>query len=214
MSKLTKDIRSNMLEEIIEKSFDGKLEDMKSRSEKLAREIYLANIPADELKLLNSLPDGIAPVTGHVMFKMFKKDGLGNPHKHEVIISSLRSYDQFSSSVSSSHFSFNEPIRVPFVEFQRTSDRNNVDVEDPKVVALLGIEREKIALYKQREDLRRKICAILNSVNTFKKLWEVWPESKELVGHLEESSEKTFLPSLDIAQVNAALGIPKEKAEV
>lgn len=213
MSRLTKDIRSNMLEIIVDKPRDTRLTALNKRSESLAREIYVSNTPADEIALLESLPDGIAPVVCLKTLKLVKKDKDGTFHKHAVRIFINRSHISYVSDSHTCSFAFDKPMRVSFLEFSQTTSRANIDVDSPEVQRLLAIEEEKIALFKEYAKLKTQVLAILNSVNTFKKLWEVWPESKELVGHLEESSEKTFLPSVDISQINLALGIPKEKAE-
>lgn len=55
--------------------------------------------------------------------------------------------------------------------------------------------------------------AMLAGVNTFKKLWEVWPESQSLLGKFEQS-DKTYnalLPQNIVNNMNAAFGLPVEK---
>ncbi|WFF38000.1 hypothetical protein LU290_06975 [Moraxella nasibovis] len=58
---------------------------------------------------------------------------------------------------------------------------------------------------------RRDAEAMLAGVNTFKKLWKVWPESQSLLGKFENQGKSNYpLVPQNIVNINAAFGLPVE----
>lgn len=64
---------------------------------------------------------------------------------------------------------------------------------------------------KQRKAMEREVNAILHSVQTFKKLWEVWPASKSLLEKFVSKPTVGMLPAIQFDKVNAALGLPVDE---
>lgn len=60
----------------------------------------------------------------------------------------------------------------------------------------------------KRKQMSREINPVLESVHTFKKLWEVWPESKSLLEKFEEKPTIAILPAVQVNKLNVALGLP------
>ena len=56
-----------------------------------------------------------------------------------------------------------------------------------------------------------EVNAILYSVQTFKKLWEVWPASKSLLEKFVSKPTAAMLPAIQFDKVNAALGLPVDE---
>lgn len=65
-------------------------------------------------------------------------------------------------------------------------------------------------LEKQRNSMRSEVQALLDSVQTFKKLWEVWPESKTLLEKFEEKPAIAILPAVQVQRLNEVLGLTVE----
>lgn len=67
----------------------------------------------------------------------------------------------------------------------------------------------------QRDQMHREVNAVLESVHTFKKLWEVWPECKSLLEKFEDKPAIAILPAVQVDRLNSALGLPvKTDAEI
>lgn len=78
----------------------------------------------------------------------------------------------------------------------------------------LAVEREALInedsrLTKWRDDVKAPVRAAVNAVNTVAQLLKAWPEAKELIpAHVPEA--KTQLPAVQIADLNALIGLPSE----
>jgi len=94
--------------------------------------------------------------------------------------------------------------------------RNNYivfDANDPAAIAYLQANGKVEDLDKQRDSMYREVNAVLESVHTFKKLWEVWPECKSLLEKFEQKPTIAILPAVQVNRLNAALGLPVEAAQ-
>lgn len=69
------------------------------------------------------------------------------------------------------------------------------------------IQGEIDDLHKSKENVRTDVEAMVYSVNTTKRLVEVWPESAELIPAGSQVI-KAGLPAINIDSLNAAIGIP------
>ena len=70
--------------------------------------------------------------------------------------------------------------------------------------------RKKEGLKEKQDDAKIALRTLLNSVTTFKRLAEVWPEGQEYWGKVAKAEGKAGLPAIRVEEVNAALGLPKE----
>jgi hypothetical protein len=82
------------------------------------------------------------------------------------------------------------------------------EANDPIAIDFLNARNAVDDIKNQRETMSNKVNAILESVRTFKKLWEAWPEAKPLLEHFEEKPPATYLPAIQFDQINAELGLP------
>lgn len=82
------------------------------------------------------------------------------------------------------------------------------EANDPAAIAWLQAIDKVNDFKNQRNTMSNKVNAILESVRTFKKLWEVWPEAKPLLEHFEEKPPVAYLPAIQFDQLNSELGLP------
>lgn len=82
------------------------------------------------------------------------------------------------------------------------------DANDPVAIEYLKANDKVNDIDSQRNKMWNKVTAILESVRTFKKLWEVWPEAKPLLEHFEKKPPAAYLPAIQFDQINAELGLP------
>lgn len=66
---------------------------------------------------------------------------------------------------------------------------------------------------KQRDSMSKEVNAVLESVHTFKKLWEVWPECKSLLEKFEQKPTIAILPAVQVNRLNVVLGLPMETTQ-
>lgn len=82
--------------------------------------------------------------------------------------------------------------------------------DHPEAQAFLRADDKVEDISKQRNAMDREVNSVLESVNTFKKLWEVWPECKSLLEKFEQKPTIAILPAVQVNRLNAALGLPVE----
>lgn len=73
------------------------------------------------------------------------------------------------------------------------------------------IETEQKTVKDIKEGITVNVNAMLNSVTTDKKLFEIWPESIELMPK-EEAKQSVSLPTTDVKSLNDLIGIPSKGA--
>jgi hypothetical protein len=79
---------------------------------------------------------------------------------------------------------------------------------------VLDFARKHFEKEERHDDIKRQISSFVESCTTFAKLYEAFPELRELAAQLEPAnmpSTTTGLPSVQIAALKAALKIPSEK---
>lgn len=92
------------------------------------------------------------------------------------------------------------------------SNRGRVafDANNPVAIAFLKVNDRVNDLDKQRDQMIREVSATLDAIPTFKKLWEIWPESKSLLEKYEQKPTIAMLPAIQVSRLNTALGLPAE----
>ncbi|WHP06951.1 Nmad5 family putative nucleotide modification protein [Acinetobacter corruptisaponis] len=183
MSRLTKTLREAMLNTIISHAFDAK-EKAASQAKIVAGEKVYQDVYATSLIAMESLPKGFLPKSRYIYIAI-------GGRQHTVY--------------------FSESRLVGARHSDRHGDRAKLFAGDEQV-ALDYLKTVDACddLDKQKDSMSKEITALLESVHTFKKLWEVWPESKSLLEKFEEKPTIAILPAIQVNKLNAALGLPVE----
>lgn len=74
------------------------------------------------------------------------------------------------------------------------------------------LDAEKVVeeLDSSAKSIKANVKAVVYSVNTTKRLVEVWPEAAELIPS-EIEVVRAALPAIDFNNLNASIGIPSDK---
>lgn len=100
------------------------------------------------------------------------------------------------------------------MSYQSSPSRIVFDANDPAAISYLQAQKKIDEIDEQRAAMSSKVYAILNSVRTFKKLWEVWPEAKPLLEKFENKPTVALLPAIQFDQINTELGLPPSTNEI
>jgi len=84
------------------------------------------------------------------------------------------------------------------------------EADNPVAIAWLKASDKVKDMADQRKAMSREVNAVLESVQTFKKLWEVWPQSKSILEKFEEKPSIAILPAVQVTRLNKVLGLPAE----
>lgn len=106
------------------------------------------------------------------------------------------------------YISFNEK-RI--MTYESSHSRVVFDADHSEAQAFLRANDKVENINKQRSGMHREVNAILESVHTFKKLWEVWPECKSLLEKFEQKPSIAILPAVQVDRLNSALGLPVDE---
>ncbi len=181
MSRLTKSLREAMLQTILSHAFDEK-QKLANQAKTVAGEKVYQDIFGPSLIAMESLPKGFLPSNRYFYIAIAGRS-------HTVYLSERR-----LTGVSHGERHGNKA--------KLYAGDEQVAIDYQKAVELCD------DLENQRESMSKEITPILESVQTFKKLWEVWPESKSLLEKFEEKPAIAILPAVQVAKLNTALGLP------
>lgn len=95
--------------------------------------------------------------------------------------------------------------------YESNHSRVAFDADHSEAQAFLRANDKVDDVNKQRSNMHREVNAVLESVHTFKKLWEVWPECKSLLEKFEDKPTIAILPAVQVHRLNAALGLPVDE---
>ena len=181
MSRLTKHLREAMLETMLSHAFDTKQKSAAQMKTAAGEKIY-QDIFGSSLIAMESLPNGFLPQARCFYIAIAGQVHLISLSEYRLIGGSHG--DKYGNKAKL--YVGDEPVAV---DFQQAIDLcANLD--------------------QQRKQMSREITPVLESVHTFKKLWEVWPESKSLLGKFEVKPAIAILPAVQVGKLNAALGLP------
>ena len=82
--------------------------------------------------------------------------------------------------------------------------------DNPLVQKFLDAEKALQDLESSSRSIEENVKAVVYSVNTTKRLVEVWPEAAELIPS-EIEVVRAALPAIDFNNLNASIGIPSNK---
>lgn len=180
MTRLTNNLRERMAQSVLNNAFEAKQKEAE-RDLHLAGDKFHTDIYGAHLKAMQSLPNGWLPMNLRIRIAIAGQN-------HDVTFSEPRITGERHHYCRPKLYVGDEPIALEYLKA--------VDVvEDIK---------------KQRNSMKHEVEAILNSVQTFKKLWTVWPASKSILEKFETKPVVALLPAIQFDKVNAALGLPVE----
>ena len=187
MSRLTKQLRESMRDTMLNHAFNAKQDAAEKAKIMIGEQIY-NDIYGPYLIAMESLPKRKLPKSGYIYIAI-------GGQKHKV--------------------NFSENRLVGYHDWEKYYEGAKLYVGDePVAQAFLKAVKDVDDIKSQREAMSREVTAVLDSVHTFKKLWEVWPESKSLLEKFEQKPTIAILPAVQVHRLNAALGLPVETTEV
>ena len=89
---------------------------------------------------------------------------------------------------------------------------HTITADNPLAQTFHDICAEEKLNTERWEQVKASVNAAIKSVTTVAKLLKIWPEAKELLpAYVEESKDQ--LPAIQVADLNALVGLPSEVAE-
>lgn len=179
--RLTNYVREAILKAALDRAFKAREEELKAEQRAFADAVYHDQYPPELLSKMKALPDGF-----------------------------LLTDDDFRVRFGSNNWE-----RVCWGERRIIAKKHEgtaIIYDDDHALSLRfnELERKDEELCAEKTAAERNAKAVLNSVTTYNKLIEVWPEIEPLAAPFKQNEARatTFALSLPITQLNKALGLP------
>lgn len=207
--RLTNDARDKIIAAAMEKSgFPKRLEEARANVEKIKMECLIAAFGG--LKPYRRLVDRFNTIEEKI--KALKDEG--------ILVKSSRDYstwnaDKMNLAGMTVSYPKHSVLSMPEFEGLRFIRKSNNDkptllADNPLVQKFLDAEKVVEELDSSAKSIKANVKAVVYSVNTTKRLVEVWPEAAELIPS-EIEVVRAALPAIDFNNLNASIGIPSNK---
>lgn len=181
MASLSKQLEAGMAVKLADHAFGEKIKVAYQAVTAAGDELYVHVFGAENIKLMNSLPNGFIEKTRLFFVNL-------NGDVRNVDIANDRPIPRHAASA------YRE---IPVV-----------NIADEPVRKYVAASREYDSLKRQRSEARSRAEAAMANINTFGQLWKLWPEAKSVIGHFEQKPERALLPAVVINDLNKELGLP------
>lgn len=207
--RLTNDARDKIIAAAMEKSgFPKRLEEARANVEKIKMECLIAAFGG--LKPYRRLVDRFNTIEEKI--KALKDEG--------ILAKSSRDYstwnaDKMNLAGMTVSYPKHSVLSLPEFESLRFIRKSNNDkptllADNPLVQKFLNAEKVVEELDSSAKGIKANVKAVVYSVNSTKRLVEVWPEAAELIPS-EIEVVRAALPAINFESLNASIGIPSEK---
>ena len=180
MSRLTKSLREAMIKTILDHAFNAKQAAAQKVKELCAEKVY-QDVYGKHLIAMESLPKGFLKKVPNFYISI-----AGRSHCIRISESRLIGFKHDESYYRAKLYAGDESVAIEYQSAVEACD----DIDT------------------QRRHMSLEITPVLESVHTFKKLWDVWPESKSILEKFEAKPTIAILPAVQVAKLNTALGLP------
>lgn len=207
--RLTNDARDKIIAAAMEKSgFPKRLEEARANVEKIKMECLIAAFGG--LKPYRRLVDRFNTIEEKI--KALKDEG--------ILAKSSRDYstwnaDKMNLAGMTVSYPKHSVLSLPEFEGLRFIRKSNNDkptllADNPLVQKFLDAEKVVEELDSSAKGIKANVKAVVYSVNSTKRLVEVWPEAAELIPS-EIEVVRAAVPAINFESLNASIGIPSEK---
>ena len=207
--RLTNDARKKIIAAAMDKSgFPKRIEEARANVEKVKMECLISSFGG--LKAYRRLVDRFNTI----------KDKCKALEAEGILISSVTNYSTWNANkmnLGGMNISYPNPSVLKQEEFIglrfiRLADgaKPTLIADNPLVQKFIDAEKALQDLESSSRSIEENVKAVVYSVNTTKRLVEVWPEAAELIPS-EIEVVRAALPAIDFNNLNASIGIPSDK---
>ena len=207
--RLTNDARDKIIAAAMEKSgFPKRLEEARANVEKIKMECLIAAFGG--LKPYRRLVDRFNTIEEKI--KALKDEG--------ILARSSRDYSTWNAdkmNLAGMTVSYPKHSVLSLSEFEglrfirkSNNDKPTLLADNPLVQKFLDAEKVVEELDSSAKGIKANVKAVVYSVNSTKRLVEVWPEAAELIPS-EIEVVRAAVPAINFESLNASIGIPSEK---
>lgn len=202
-------LRKKIIDAAMDKSgFPKRIEEARANVEKVKMECLIASFGG--LKAYRRLVDRFNTI----------KDKCKSLETEGILISSITNYSTWNANkmnlggmnISYPFITVLEQKEFDGLRFIRLANgaKPTLTADNPLVQKFLDAEKALQDLESSSKSIEENVKAVVYSVNTTKRLVEVWPEAAELIPS-DIEVVRAALPAIDFNNLNASIGIPSDK---
>lgn len=207
--RLTNDARDKIIAAAMEKSgFPKRLEEARNNVEKIKMECLISAFGG--LKQYRRLVDRFNTIEEKI--KALKDEG--------ILVRNSRDYSTWNAdkmNLAGMNVSYPMHSVLSMSEFEglrfihkSNNDKPTLLADNPLVQKFLDAEKVVEELDYSAKSIKANVKAVVYSVNSTKRLVEVWPEAAELIPS-DIEVVRAAVPAIDFNSLNASIGIPSDK---
>jgi len=199
--RLTKDVKTAILNAALKKAgIPEKKAAIRARYADWAEEVRQLHVTPEQIEMINKAREASNLVARNLKNQSFRpQEGIGIENAN---IAGQRRTVYFCGALTRE-----ERERSRGYVIAPESGGVTLGADNPLTEKLYAIDHDAKALKDETEQLTVSLWAVLNSVNTDKRLIEVWPEAATFIPVAERAAHQQ-LPALPIADLNRLIGLP------
>ena len=187
MTVINKKVREAMVERLVKRAYDAQDKLMNTDLQNLALPIYNAYHTAEQQALMQQLPSTFFQKASHIRL-------------NSALISKIL------------YLYFPENMLLPYafdvsnyIHLDRLKDYNETvySLVNSTVLRYVKLQQDK-------QNFAEELHAVIQTARTYKKLWELWGDSYEVLKDLVPLAvgNPNYLPALNTARLNKIIGLP------
>lgn len=181
MARLTQENKKQIEKLILDHKFGKQFAELDMQALELGLVLYALRYNEEKQRKMKALPDGWLPTVSHFEVRTIARGFLS--------------------------FKLDKEYPIPFEDYRSTITYDTRTKEND-LIEDFCLEREKVS--DARRELRTKIYAVLNSVNTVKQAVDTWPEAEKFIQEACGVKLKSQVPAVIIADLNNQLDLPPD----
>lgn len=179
--RLTRAMRRDIKQRVLEHRFNGPEQLLKTRQRKLGEVVYNDLYDAATRRAMAALPEGFLPTATKIEVNV-DGDDIDVEWGESRPVAAIHAYN----------YAANAP---------------RYEKSHPLSANLRELERESAALEDLRRKVAKEVSAVLNSASTLNKLLTTWPEVEPFTRHLQNLGPTGNVPAPLLATLNRELGL-------
>ena len=182
--KLSQSIRDKIIKAAVKGACEKEAERLRKQEHKLGMKLYAKLYPAAEREAAAQLPAGWVHLDGCLRI-----------------------------AVGGMDMTFTVDEKVPVkTDNNGYCRRLGIVVDEKLQQEALDLHSAKEAIKQRGKELHANLRAVLESVNTYKQLSEIWPEGKKFYEQFKPMSGGRQVPTVQMQAINEMLGLKTEPA--
>lgn len=187
MTVINKKVREAMVERLVKRAYDDQDKLMSKELQNLALPIYNAYHTPEQQALMQQLPN--------TFFQKFSRIRLNSALVPETL-----------------YLHFPENILLPYAFDVSNYVRENQlkDLNEGVYNLVKSALLKYVKLQQDKQNLTEELHAVIQTARTYKKLWELWGDSYEVLKDLVPLAvgNPNYLPALNTTRLNKIIGLP------